>query len=186
METRHSNKGAVVGGMLLIGLGFLLLVLQNFQFTFANPFSNWYIPYTSYVIGLGLLFIVIGLSAKDSLSGLTIAGSIVLVSGLLLAFQDATRGYQTWAYVWALVFPGSIGLGLTLQSLTTQDSEQRTTGIRMMLIALIMTLVGWSFFEGIVNLSGYGLHQLTNFVGPVLLMTIGGWLLLRNRNSEVS
>ena len=39
--------------------------------------------------------------------GLAIAGSIVTVSGLILLIQDATAHYESWAYAWALVFPGA-------------------------------------------------------------------------------
>jgi hypothetical protein len=184
METRHSNRNTVIGGILLIGLGVLLLILQNFQFTFSNQLANWYIPYTTYIIGLGLIFIVFGLAGKDNLTGLTIAGSIILVSGILLTYQDTNHNYQTWSYTWALIFPGAIGLALTLQSLTTQDYEQRRTGVLIMAIALMITLVGWSYFEGMVNLSGYNLHQLTTFVGPAVLMAIGVLLLVRRSTSK--
>jgi hypothetical protein len=181
MENKQTNRNSALG-LLLVALGFLLFAGQNFQTFFSNLFENWNLPYTVYIVVPGIVLIVVGMIGKRTLTLITILGSITLVSGLLLAFQDATEGYQTWAYVWALVFPGSLGLGLALQSIVTEDEQQRTTGLRMLGVALLITLVGWSFFEGIVHLSGYQqTNALANAVGPLLLVALGGWILLRRR-----
>jgi hypothetical protein len=179
MQHEQPNRNSLVAGGILVGLGVLLLIGQTFQFTFFNLFQNWNLPYPVYVIVPGILLMTVGLFGGRNLTGFTIVGSIVLVSGLLLAFQDATHSYQTWAYLWALVFPGSIGLALAAQSFVTQDTEQRKTGLRMMGIALVLAVVFWSFFEGAINLSDFGLNRVTNFVGPVLLIALGGWILFR-------
>jgi hypothetical protein len=179
MQPERTHRNTIVAGVLLVGLGVLLLIGQTFQFTFFNLFQNWNVAYPVYAIVTGIVFMAVGLFGGRNLTGLTIVGSIVLVSGLLLAFQDATQSYQTWAYLWALVFPGSIGVALALQGFVTQETEQRNTGLRMVGVSLVLTVVFWSFFEGAINLSGFGLHRLTNFVGPLLLIAIGGWLLVR-------
>jgi hypothetical protein len=178
MQHESTNKNGFVAGIILVSLGLLLLIGQSFRFNFFWIFENWNLPYPVIVIGAGLLLMAVGLLAGRNFTGFTILGSIVLVSGLLLAFQNATQTYQTWAYLWALVFPGSIGLALATQSVVTHDAEQRKTGLRMMAVALVLTIVFWSFFEGAINLSNFGLNSITNLVGPVLLIGIGAWLLI--------
>ncbi len=179
MERQRNNSKNYTAGILLVGLGLLLFVGQFLQFNFFNLFGNWNIAYPWYVIVPGVILITIGLLGGRSLLGFTIFGSIVLVSGLVLAFQDFTQSYQTWAYLWALVFPGSIGMALTLQSFVTQDAEQRKAGLNMMLVAVVLTVVFGSFFEGAINLSGFAWREFVGYVGPVLLIAIGGWLMFR-------
>jgi hypothetical protein len=156
---------------------------QNLQSFFPNLLDNWNVPYTAYIILPGIVLIVVGMLGRRSLTLLTVLGSILLTSGLLLAFQDATEGYQQWAYMWALVFPGSIGLGLALQSVVTGDQDQRKMGLRLIGIAVFLTLIGWSFFEGVIHLSGYETNMFANAIGSLLLVAWGGWILLRRRTS---
>jgi hypothetical protein len=75
-------------------------------------------------------------------------------------------------------------LALVLQSIVTEDAEQRQTGLRMIGVALLLTLIGWSFFEGVIHLSGFQQpNALANAVGPLLLVALGVWILLRRRAS---
>ena len=46
--------------------------------------------------------------------GLAIAGAITTVVGLILAVQNVTDLWATWAYAWALVAPGASGLGMAV------------------------------------------------------------------------
>jgi len=46
-------------------------------------------------------------------------GGILTMVGVVLAVQEAYDLYQTWAYAWALVAPGGVGLGLTIYGLFT-------------------------------------------------------------------
>lgn len=174
----------MVGGLILVGLGLLFLFGQSFQFVLYDLFKNWNIPYTTYIIVTGIVFTLLGLFGGRSLTGVAIFGSITLVAGLLLAYQDATSSYQTWAYTWALVFPGSIGLGLALEGAVTREQRPLRVGLNMMAIALVITVVGWSLFEGVMNLSGYDLSGLVNFAGPLVLIAMGAWMLLRPRTSQ--
>lgn len=184
MEHTQPKRNTAVIGTLILVLGLVLLVGQVFSFNFSNIFQFWNIPYPIYIIAFGIVFVVIGLLGHQNWVGFTIAGSIIGVTGAMLAFQDATHSYQTWAYLWALVFPGSIGLALLLQGFFTKQERQVKVGLRILGIALVLMLVGWSFFEGALDLSGYHLDRLTNFAGPILLMAIGAWLMLRRANSE--
>lgn len=184
MKHQRNVTNNVTVGIILVGLGLLLLLGQLFQFNFFNLFANWNIAYPWYIIVPGLVVMAVGLFGGRHLVGFTVFGSIVLVSGLVLAFQDITQSYQTWAYLWALVFPGSIGLGFAVQSIVTHDTEQRKTGLRMMGVAVILAIVFGSFFEGAINLSGFAWNQFMGFVGPALLILLGGWILVRRRFTD--
>lgn len=186
MELRKNNRSSVIAGVLLLTLGLLLLLGRSFQLNLFNLFENWNAPYPIYIIVIGIFLMIIGLigGVQRQMVSLTIVGSIVLVSGGILAFHQATNSYQTWAYLWALVFPGSIGLALSLQSITSHDLRQRKTGLNMIGVALLITMVGWSFFEGGIQLSGYELSGLANIAGPMLLIGAGVWLLLGRKNFQ--
>jgi len=41
-----------------------------------------------------------------------IPGSIITIAGLVLAVQNTFDLFATWAYAWALVAPGGVGLGI--------------------------------------------------------------------------
>ena len=42
---------------------------------------------------------------------------LVALVGVVLAVQETYGLYQTWAYAWALVAPGGVGVGLTIYGL---------------------------------------------------------------------
>ena len=179
MLHEHVGKSRIAAGIILVGLGLLLLIGQMTDFSFEGWFEDWNIPYPVYVIVPGVLIMAVGLFGGSRAVGVTIFGSIVLVTGILLAYQDATNDYETWAYLWSLVFPGAIGLGLAVQGLVTQDSSQRKTGLRLMAATAVLVLVLWSIFEGAFHIGGNDSNEAVNFVGPLLLIAIGGWILLR-------
>ncbi|HEV8489292.1 MAG TPA: hypothetical protein VGQ58_05850 [Candidatus Limnocylindrales bacterium] len=87
-------------------------------------------------------------------AGLAIAGGITTVTGLVLAFQNATGLWATWAYAWALVAPGGAGLGLLLYGLFTWQPDFVARGRGTLLVGLVL-FVGFAiFFEGFIGLSG--------------------------------
>jgi len=86
--------------------------------------------------------------------GLAIPGGIVSMTGLVLAFQNATDTFQTWAYAWALVAPGGVGVGLVLYGLLAGERDSLRAGVPVLLTGLGLFLAFGFFFEGILGLSG--------------------------------
>jgi hypothetical protein len=76
------------------------------------------------------------------------------MTGLVLAFQNATDSYQTWAYAWALVAPGGVGVGLVIYGLLAGERDSLRAGVPVLISGLGLFLGFGFFFEGILGLSG--------------------------------
>src|ERR1700736_6305464 len=109
---RGRRQSTVVGGLFVL-IGAILLAGQFVHVDIGH--YGW--PFFVIVPGLVILFLALTASGAVS-EGLAILGSIITVTGLVLLFQDGTDHYESWAYAWALVFPGAIGLGMILYGLT--------------------------------------------------------------------
>jgi hypothetical protein len=105
-------------------------------------------------------------------------GGIVTMVGVVLAVQDAYDLYQTWAYAWALVAPGGVGAGLTIYGALTRRGEDFRGGLGALGVGLIIFLVGFLFFEGVIDLSNGRFGGLTNVAVPLVLVGIGVIVLL--------
>jgi hypothetical protein len=168
----------VLGGLFVL-IGAVLLAGQFVRFDIGH--YGW--PF--FVIAPGILILVVALTARGAIGeGLAIVGSIVTVSGLILLVQDVTAHYESWAYAWALVFPGAIGLGMVLYGLTARRPGNVRSGTRLVGIALLIFLLGAAFFEGIVGISGYQLDHRAGVVLGVLIIAVGAVMLVLNLTSS--
>jgi hypothetical protein len=165
------RRGAVVLGAVLIVVGgvFLVTSLTGFQLEAAWPL---------FVIVPGLVLLAASFAAGgEAGGGLAIAGSIVTTVGLILAVQEASGLYATWAYAWALVAPGSVGVGLLLFGTFTGRRDLAASGWRLIGIGLAL-FVGFAiFFEGVIGLSGDGPPPLEGLV-PIALIALGAILVV--------
>ncbi len=166
-------------GALFVLIGAILLAGQFVRVDIGH--YGW--PF--FVIVPGLLILFVALTARGAVSeGLAILGSIVTVTGLILFFQDATDHYESWAYAWALVFPGAIGLGMALYGLTASRSGNVRSGTRLVGIALVLFLLGAAFFEGVIGIGGYQLDHTAGVVLGVIIIALGGLMLVLNLTSS--
>jgi hypothetical protein len=163
-ETPPPRTLGLVGGLLVV-LGLLWMAAQFLDFNIgANLWPLW-------VILPGLALLAFGLLARDRSSlGLSIAGSIVTMVGIVLLFQQWTGAFQTWAYAWALVGPGGAAIGTILYAIKANDSVRLREGTRLLGIAVAIFAVGFVFFEVIIGLSGFGLGF---WAWPFLLIAAG-------------
>ena len=158
-------------GVILIVLGsvFLLANVTGFRLDIAWPL---FIIVPGLVL-LGASFIVRG----EGGGGMAVAGSIVTTVGLILAVQEATGLYATWAYAWALVAPASVGLGLFLYGTLTGRRDMASGGLGALGVGLALFLGFGLFFEGVIGLSGDRIPELQSLV-PVALVGLGAILVL--------
>ena len=98
--------------------------------------------------------------------------------GTLLAVQDATGTYASWAYAWALVAPGGVGAGLLLFGLLTRRGDVARGGLASLITGVVIFLVGFLFFEGLLHLNGSRFADLTSLTVPIVLMAIGAAVLV--------
>lgn len=133
--------------LVVVGAGFLLARQAGIDLGSAG----W--PLFVIIPGLILFGVAFAVGGRKG-SGFAVAGGVVTMTGLLLAFQNATGLWATWAYAWALVAPGGVGLGLLLYALLTGQREFVRPGGETLLAGLGLFLGFAFFFEAVIGLSG--------------------------------
>src|SRR3982075_131775 len=124
-QTPRRRQSMVLGGLFVL-IGAVLLAGQFVRVDIGH--YGW--PF--FIIAPGIVILFVALTARGAVSeGLAIVGSIVTVSGLILLGQDATDHFESWAYAWALVVPGAIGLGMILYGLTAGRPGNVRAGTRL-------------------------------------------------------
>ena len=177
---RRETSGTAVLGILLILVGAAFFIGQWANLDWGA--ATW--PF--YVIAPGVALAALGLTQRNG-SGLTIAGSIVTMVGLVLLYQNATDRYESWAYAWALVGPGGSGIGMLLYGVRSANRKMAREGFWQIVVAIALFVAGYLFFEGIIGISGERL-PLPGWVLPVVVIGLGVLVLVRgvttSRSSE--
>ena len=166
-------------GAILIVLGLLFLAEQVLDIDLGR--YGWPL----FVIVPGVLLFVAGLAAPPREgSGLAVAGSITTTVGLVLAFQNVTGLWATWAYAWALVGPAATGFGMALYGLLRGQPDLVRDGTRALGTGLALFVAFGLFFEGVIGLSGDAFLVGSDYL-PIVLIALGvaalGWGLVRGR-----
>lgn len=173
------DRGGIIVGAVLIILGILFLFERVLDIEPGR--FGW--PLFVIVPGVLLLAASLAVGGKEG-SGLAVAGAITTVTGLVLAFQNATGLWATWAYAWALVGPAATGLGLLFYGLLRNQPDLVSGGIKSLGSGLALFAAFGLFFEGIIGLSGEPFLVSSELL-PVGLIGLGvvlvGWGLLRGR-----
>lgn len=170
-----------VGGGTSAALGIVLVVVGLFALlvAFAPGVELTQYGWPLFVIVPGLTLLVVGFVGVGQ--GASIPGGVVTVLGLLLAYQSNTGDWATWAFAWALVVPGGIGLGMYLQALRDRDLMALRSGRTLMFIAVIIFMIGFVLFESILGISGRDYGWFGKAALPILVIVIGIILLWRQR-----
>lgn len=158
-----SQRSALVGGIILIGLGILFLLGQIIPnlFGWLDAFS-----WPLIIVAGGVLFLIIGVLTNTP--GLAVPACIIGGIGLLLYWQNQTGNWESWAYAWALI-PGFVGLGTLLMGLWQGKWDEVRGGLWLMVISAIMFVVFGAFLGGLFG-GGFG------FIGkwwPLALIALG-------------
>jgi hypothetical protein len=169
--TRRSGSGIALGVVLVV-VGIFYLVVQLFSIDLSS--FGWPL----FIIIPGLTLLIVGFVSLGS--GASIPGGILTMVGLVLAAQNATGAWTSWAYAWALVAPGGVGLGLFLQGLRERNPGLIRQGRSLMLIAALIFMVGFVFFESILNISGINNVPIVRAALPALFILLGIMLLARS------
>ena len=168
---RRSGAGIALGVVLVV-VGLFYLVVQVADVNLAA--FGWPL----FIIIPGLTLLIVGFISFGT--GAAIPGGILTMVGLVLAVQNSTGYWSSWAYAWALVAPGGVGLGLFLQGLREANANLIRQGRSLMFIAALIFLVGFVFFESILNLSGMNDLPAVKAALPALFIIIGILLLARS------
>ena len=172
---RESRQGTIVAGVLLIALGATFLVSNQ-----LNVDWNRY-GWPVFVIAPGVFLLLVGLAMRDEAGlGMAIPGGMITSVGLLLALQNASGAWASWAYAWALVAPGSVGVTLSAYGLLHRRLDLLDAGLRTAATGLGLFVAFGLFFENIIGIdSGHQGTTLQNAF-PVLAIVLGALIVLVN------
>jgi hypothetical protein len=167
--------------VLLVLAGAILLLAQFVRIDLGH--YGW--PFFLIVPGVALL--VVAVTSRGFLGeGLAILGSIITVTGLILLYQNSTDHFESWAYAWALVFPGAVGLGMILYGVYARRPGNVRAGTRLLGIGLVLFILGAAFFEGVIGIGGYQLGRSAGAIAGALIIGVGALLLILNLTSRRS
>ena len=153
-STRSNREALILGGGLLL-MGIILLIGR----ILSIPFGDYMWPFIFIVPGV-LVFVSALVSESSSGEGLSILGAILTSLGLIFLFQSVTGLWASWAYIWALVAPTSIGVAQMVYG-TRKDRESIVqSGRKLVNLGLIFLAIGFVFFELIIGISGFGIGNL--------------------------
>jgi hypothetical protein len=175
------NRGGMIIGAILVVLGLLFLAERVVGFDLGE--YGWPL----FIIVPGVLVFLSSFAAPPREgSGLAVAGAITTTVGLVLAVQNVTGLYATWAYAWALVGPAATGLGLLLYGLVRGLPDLVSAGAKSLGTGLALFVGFGLFFEGVIGLSGDPFLVGSDYL-PIVLIAAGGvllvWSLLRSRRT---
>jgi hypothetical protein len=168
--SRGGSSTALGIVLVVVGVFALLVVLSGVDLTQ----NGWPL----FIIIPGLTLMVVGFLSVGAVA--TVPGGIVTMTGVVLAYSNATGDWPFWAYGWSLVTPGGVGLGIYLQALRDHDQNGLRTGRTLLFISLLIFLIGFVVFESILGISGrdyFGPFGKAAF--PVLMILVGIILLVR-------
>jgi hypothetical protein len=168
---RRNGAGIALGVVLVVvGLFYLLVQVAGVDLSsFGWPL---------FVIIPGVTLLIVGFVSLGT--GAAIPGGILTMVGLVLAYQNSTGHWTSWAYAWALVAPGGVGLGLFLQGLRERNGSLIRQGRSLIYIAALIFMVGFVFFESILGISGINDQPVVKAALPALFIVIGILLLARS------
>ena len=174
-STRSTDKGPMLLGAGLLFMGILLIAGR-----FLNiPFSRFLWPFIFIVPG-ALVFLSAISSESKSGEGLSIVGGILGTLGIVFLMQSITGLWASWAYIWALVAPTSIGLSQMVYGNLKNRDTIAESGWRLTKIGLSIFAIGFFFFEVVLGISGFGLARFGLPVFPMILILIGAIVLARS------
>lgn len=172
---RDRRRGTAVFGILLVAIGIFFLASEQFGADLGK--FGWPI----FVIAPGLFLLVLGLAIPhEGGLGAAIPGGIVTSVGLVLALQTATDTYASWAYAWAIVAPGSIGLTLMLFGMLHRRRDLFDAGLRTTATGLGLFVCFGLLFESILGLDDLSPNNVFRNALPLMAVGLGVLIVIWN------
>ncbi|MGQ9682375.1 MAG: hypothetical protein ACUVX9_07560 [Anaerolineae bacterium] len=169
-EHNGGGLGNVIVGLGLVLLGLMFLLGQYLHIDLLG------LAWPLFILVPGLCFFAGMLLGERRVGGLAIPGSLLTITGLLLFYQNLLNHFESWAYVWALVFPTGIGVGLMIKGLWEGRAKVVRDGWVWTQVGLIIFVCAGAFFELIIGISDSGLVRA---LWAMVLMAFGAILVLR-------
>jgi len=165
-------RGSTIVGLFLIGLGLVFLAGQFLGL------DVWRYLWPFFVIAFGVLFFAGMLAAgrNNDAGVLAIPGSLFVMLGLIFLYQSIFDYWASWVYIWALLVPTSVGIGLMLYAWWSNRPQLHQIGFLLAAIGVVIFVVVGGFFELVIGFAG--LQTPGRILWPVMLILLGVFLLL--------
>lgn len=165
-----------VAGACFVILGAAIFIAQYYGFRIGH-----YI-WPMFILIPGILLFFVSMKVEGGLGeSFAIVGSIISMLGVMFFAMSITGMWASWAYAWALLFPTSIGIGQIFYGRYKEQPSLVKTGWNLVKVGAAIFLIGFLFFEGILNISDmrFGMFGL-----PLFFIALGVFLLLRTMRKK--
>jgi len=157
----RQNRTQLAIGILLVLLGAWFIAVR--QVPILKPFSNLNWDWPFYVIGSGVILLLIGLVTDAP--RMAIPAAIVAGIGGILYYQNMSHDWESWNFMWTLIF-GFIGVGNILAGLFGDDTRHNIgRGLNLIVISAVLFLIFAAIFNRINILGNYGVAVLLILLG---------------------
>lgn len=174
-EHRDGRGGTAVVGLLLVAVGLLFLGSELLGADLGR--FGWPV----FVIAPGLFLLVMGLAIPhEGGLGAAIPGGIMVSVGLVLAFQNATGAYASWAYCWALVAPGSVGAAILLFGLLHRRRDLVESGLQTTATGLGLFVAFGLLFENVMGIDDVQPDNPMRVALPFIAVALGAAIVVWN------
>jgi hypothetical protein len=169
---KQINRNRIIVGVVLIMIGLFFMFSQFLKAVFNIRIGTYTWPLAVLLPGL-LLYLMAFITDEKTSKGLVVAGSLIGSLGLVLAFQNLTGLWASWAYAWSLIFPTGVGAGQMIYATLRGDSDLMEDGWGLFKVGGVIFLIGMVFFELVIGLSGFRFFGLRGFCFPALVIFAG-------------
>ena len=160
------NRTQLALGLILILLGAFFIAQR--QVPALNHWVQLYMTWPLNIVAVGALIFLIGLLVGAP--GMSVPAVIVAGIGGILYYQEATRDFSSWSYMWTLI-PGFVGVGELLNGLLSGNNYKLRSGSNLLVTSAVLFII-FAAIMGKLNILGpYG--------PAVLLILVGVWVLAR-------
>ena len=157
----RQNRTQLALGILLVLIGVWFIAVQ--QVPLLKPFSNLNWDWPFYVIGAGVILLVIGLVTDAP--RMAIPAALVAGIGGILYYQNISHDWESWDFMWTLI-PGFVGVGNILAGLFGDDLRHNFgRGANLIIVSAVLFLIFAAIFNRINILGNYGVAALLILLG---------------------
>jgi len=160
------NRGQLALGLILILLGGWFIAQR--QVPALNQWVGMYMNWPLNVVAAGGVILLIGLLVGAP--GMAIPAAIVSGVGGILYYQELSKDFTSWSYMWTLIF-AFIGVGTILAGLLERNRHQARSGLNLIATSAILFVIFAAIFGRLSILGDYG--------PAALLILVGAWVLVR-------
>ncbi len=172
---QHQRSPRANLGIFLIIVGIVVLAFQYIRIDLSWLPARWAeLAWPLRIIVPGLALFVVGLvlpgSTGDGLAGF---GLVAAGVGTLLWYQSVTGTWSSWAYAWALVFPGVGGLAGIVHGCIHGNWRNVRESLGALVFGVATFLILGVVFEGVLHFEGFGLTRIASWIPGVVLLGLG-------------